>query len=129
MASIFSKIISGEIPSFKILEDENYLAFLDISPIAYGHTLVVSKREVDYFFDLPDNELAGIMLFSKKVAKAIKTAIPCLKIGVSVIGLEVPHVHVHLVPINSVKDMRFGNPINISKEELAKIAEDIKRYL
>lgn len=129
MASIFSKIISGEIPSFKILEDENYFAFLDISPIAYGHTLVVSKREVDYFFDLPDNELAGIMLFSKKVAKAIKTAIPCLKIGVSVIGLEVPHVHVHLVPINSVKDMRFGNPINISKEELAKIAEDIKRYL
>lgn len=129
MASIFSKIISGEIPSFKILEDENYFAFLDISPIAYGHTLVVSKREVDYFFDLPDNELAGIMLFSKKVAKAIKTAIPCLKIGVSVIGLEVPHVHVHLVPINSVKDMSFGNPINISKEELAKIAEDIKRYL
>ena len=129
MASIFSKIISGEIPCYKILEDENYLAFLDISPIAYGHTLVVSKREVDYFFDLSDIELANIMSFSKKVAKAIKTAVPCMKIGVSVIGLEVPHVHVHLVPINSVKDMRFGNPINISKDELAKIAEDIKRYL
>ena len=129
MASIFSRIISGEIPCHKILEDDQYIAFLDINPIAIGHTLIVSKREIDYFFDLDDDELSSIMIFSKKVAKALKKAIPCLKIGVSVIGLEVPHVHVHLVPINSVKNMTFGKSINISSAELSQIAEQIKVFI
>jgi histidine triad (HIT) family protein len=129
MASIFSRIISGEIPCHKILEDDKFIAFLDISPIARGHTLVVSKREVDYFFDLEEAELSSIMVFSKKVAMALKKAIPCLKIGVSIIGLEVPHVHVHLVPINSVKDMTFGKSINISSDELAQIAEQIRALI
>ncbi len=129
MATIFSRIISGEIPSHKILEDDKYIAFLDINPIAKGHTLVVTKREIDYFFDLHDDELASIMTFSKKVASALKKAIPCLKIGVSVIGLEVPHVHLHLVPINAVRDMTFGKHINISSEELAQVAEQIKAFI
>ena len=129
MASIFSRIISGEIPSYKILEDEDHLAFLDVSPIAKGHTLVVPKKEVDYIFDLDDQELASLMSFSKKVAIALKLAVPCTKIGISVIGLEVPHTHVHLVPINSVRDMTFGNPIQMSQEQLSEVATRIKEYL
>jgi histidine triad (HIT) family protein len=129
VASIFSKIISGEIPCHKVLEDDDHIAFLDINPIAIGHTLVVTKKEVDYFFDLKDEELASIMSFSKKVAKAIKRAIPCLKVGVSVIGLEVPHVHVHLVPINAVRDMTFGKNITMTQDQLSEIAEKIRMEL
>jgi len=129
MATIFSKIIKGEIPCHKILEDDNFIAFLDISPVAKGHTLVVSKREIDYFFDLDEEELSAIMIFSKKLAIALKKVIPCLKIGVSVIGLEVPHVHVHLVPINSVADMTFGKHIPISSEELTSFADQIRSFL
>ena len=129
MASIFTKIINGEIPCHKVLEDENHIAFLDISPIAIGHTLVVIKKEVDYFFDLSDDELSSIMAFAKKVAIALKKAIPCLKVGVSVIGIEVPHVHVHLVPINSVKDMTFGKTISMSNEKLAEVAEKIRKEI
>src|ERR1051325_10387045 len=102
MASIFSKIIAGEIPAYKIAEDERYLAFLDVSPLAKGHTLVIPKKEIDYIFDLEDKELAGLMLFAKKIARALKQAVTCKRIGVAVIGLEVPHAHVHLVPLNSM---------------------------
>jgi histidine triad (HIT) family protein len=129
MASIFSRIISGEIPSHKILEDENHLAFLDVSPIAKGHTLVVPKKEVDYIFDMEDNDLASLMTFSKKVALALKLAIPSTKIGVSIIGLEVSHVHVHLVPINSIKDMTFGKIIQMTNEQLIEISIKVKSYL
>ena len=103
MASIFSKIISGEIPSYKIAENEKFFAFLDIMPLAIGHTLVVPKKEIDYIFDLPENLLAEMMLFSKSVAKKIEKSIECDRIGVSVIGLEVPHAHIHLIPINSIR--------------------------
>jgi len=107
--TIFSRIIAGEIPSFKVAEDEKFYAFLDINPLAVGHTLVVPKKEVDYIFDLDDQTLAEMMLFSKKVAKAIKKAIPCLRVGLTVIGLEVPHAHIHLVPINKESDIHFGS--------------------
>jgi histidine triad (HIT) family protein len=110
MASIFSKIISGEIPSYKIAEDENYYAFLDINPLAKGHTLVVPKKEIDNLFNL-DNELyQGLFLFAKKIANAMEKTIPCKKIGVAVIGLEVPHAHIHLVPINGIHDIEFSRP-------------------
>ncbi|MBP6385777.1 MAG: HIT family protein [Pseudarcicella sp.] len=105
--TIFSKIISGEIPCYKIAEDENFLAFLDISPLAEGHTLVIPKKEVDYIFDLDDDTLSSLMLFAKKIAPAIRKAVPCRRIGVSVIGLEVPHAHVHLIPLNSMNDINF----------------------
>ncbi|MDR0230969.1 MAG: HIT family protein [Dysgonamonadaceae bacterium] len=108
--TIFSKIIAGEVPSYKVAEDENFYAFLDINPLAVGHTLVVPKKEVDYIFDLDDQTLAEMMLFSKKVAKAIKKAIPCLRVGITVIGLEVPHAHIHLVPISKESDIHFGSP-------------------
>jgi histidine triad (HIT) family protein len=108
--SIFSKIIAGEIPSYKIVEDEHFYAFLDIFPVAKGHTLVVPKEEVDYIFDLDDNTLSDMMLFSKRVAKAMKKVIDCKKIGVTIIGLEVSHAHIHLVPITNESDMYFNNP-------------------
>ena len=108
--TIFSKIIAGEIPSYKVAEDENFFAFLDINPLAVGHTLVVPKKEVDYIFDLDDETLAKMMLFSKKVAEAIKKAIPCRRVGLTVIGLEVPHAHIHLVPISKEADIHFGGP-------------------
>lgn len=130
MASIFTKIINGEIPSHKIAETEDYLAFLDIFPLAKGHTLVIPKKEVDYIFDLENDTLANLMVFSKKVAKAIEKAIPCERIGVAVIGLEVPHAHVHLVPINNVSDIDFSRPkLQLSQEELADIAEHIKKQM
>jgi len=129
MASIFSKIIAGEIPSHKIAEDEQYYAFLDIFPVAKGHTLVVPKKEVDYIYDLDDETLAGLHIFAKKVAKAIEKAVPCQRIGVAVVGLEVPHAHVHLIPINSMADMNFANKKKMSQEELAQIAEKIRQYL
>ncbi len=127
MASIFTKIINGEIPSYKIAEDENFYAFLDIFPLTKGHTLVIPKKEVDYLFDLDDELYGGLMAFSKKVAKAIEKAIPCLRIGVAVLGLEVPHAHVHLVPLQSEGDLNFKNKkLELSKEEFAEIVEKIK---
>ena len=123
MSSIFSKIISGEIPSYKIAENEKFFAFLDIMPLAVGHTLVVPKKEIDYIFDLPENLLAEMMLFSKYVAKKIEKSIECDRIGVSVIGLEVPHAHIHLIPINSIADMDFSKEkLKLSHEEFIKVA-------
>ena len=129
MASIFSKIISGEIPSYKIYEDENYLAFLDINPNALGHTLCIPKKEIDEIFDLDDHTLSGLMIFSKKVAKAIKKAVVCKRVGISVIGLEVPHVHVHLIPINKMDDMSFKSKIDLKQDEFTEIMKKIKSYI
>jgi histidine triad (HIT) family protein len=128
MASIFTKIINGEIPCYKVAEDDRYLAFLDINPLKKGHTLVVPKQETDYVFDLSDELLSGLILFSKKVAKGIKNAYPCNRIGVAVIGLDVPHAHVHLVPMDSMGDINFKNPkLKFSPEEFKAIAEKIKK--
>ncbi len=128
--SIFTKIINGEIPAHKIAEDENYLAFLDISPLAIGHTLVIPKKEIDYIFDMDDQLLAGLHLFSKKVAKALKEAIPCKRIGVAVIGLEVPHTHIHLIPLQTVQDINFSREkMTVSKEVLEETAAKIKEAL
>lgn len=130
MASIFSRIIAGEIPSYKIAEDDKYFAFLDISPLAKGHTLVVPKQEVDYIFDLDANTLSGLMLFAQRVAKAIDKAVPCTRVGVAVIGLEVPHAHIHLIPLNSVADIDFGRPkLKLDKEELEEVASAIRTAL
>ncbi|MGB0524163.1 MAG: HIT family protein [Flammeovirgaceae bacterium] len=130
MASIFTKIIQGEIPSHKIAEDENYYAFLDIFPVVEGHTLVVPKVEVDYMFDLDDDTLAGLHVFAKKVAKAIEQAVPCQRVGSAVAGLEVPHAHLHLIPINSIGDISFTKPkLKMSPEELAATAEKIRQFL
>ena len=126
MASIFSKIIKGEIPCYKIAEDEHHLAFLDIMPIAKGHTLVITKKEVDYIFDLEEEEYKNLWAFAQKVAKQIKSAIPCVKVGVAVVGLEVPHTHIHLVPINEIKDLNFMNEkLKLSPEEYEKIRQSI----
>ena len=130
MASIFSRIVAGEIPCYKIAEDDKYFAFLDISPLQKGHTLVIPKREVDYIFDLTDEELAGLQVFAKKVAIAIKKAIPCVKVGQCVLGLEVPHTHIHLVPMQSEADMRFTNPhLKLTTEEFQEIAASIRKEL
>ena len=129
MASIFTKIISGEIPSFKIYEDDNYLAFLDINPNALGHTLCIPKKEINEIFDLDDETLSGLMIFSKKVAHAIKKAVVCKRVGVSIIGLEVPHVHVHLIPINTMDDMSFDSKIQLTKHEFVEIMNKIKSYI
>lgn len=130
MASIFSKIIAGEIPSYKIVEDDNYYAFLDIFPLVEGHTLVVPKKEVDKLFDLDDDTYAGLMLFVKKVVAAIEKAIPCNRVGMTVIGLEVPHAHVHLIPLNDMGDMNFANPkLKFTPEEFQATAEKIKAQL
>jgi Diadenosine tetraphosphate (Ap4A) hydrolase and other HIT family hydrolases len=110
MATIFSKIVAGEIPSYKVAEDDRFFAFLDINPLVKGHTLVIPKREIDYLFDLEDEELSAMNLFAKSVAKAIEKAIPCKRIGVAVMGLEVPHAHIHLIPINKESDMIISNP-------------------
>lgn len=126
MPSVFTKIINGEIPSYKIAEDENFYAFLDINPLKKGHTLVVPKIEEDYVFNLNDQTLQELMLFSKRVAKAMKEAIPCLRIGVSIIGLEVPHAHVHLIPIDHINDMSFNRPkLDLDSEIMKKIQESI----
>jgi len=130
MPTIFSKIVAGEIPCYKIAESENYLAFLDVSPLAKGHTLVIPKKETNYLFDLNDEEFAGLQLFSKTVAKAIEKAVPCKRIGVAVIGLEVPHAHIHLIPLNHVSDINFSRPkLNLPKEEMEEIAKRIRGYL
>lgn len=127
MATIFSKIISGDIPAHKIAENDKFLAFLDISPLAEGHTLVIPKQEIDYVFDIPDDLISEFMIFAKQVAKKIGKAIPCARIGVSVVGLEVPHAHIHLIPINSVSDMNFAKPkLSFTQEELAQTAEKIR---
>jgi histidine triad (HIT) family protein len=126
MATIFTKIINGEIPCYKIAEDENYLAFLDISPLAIGHTLVIPKKEIDYIFNLEDDLFSNLHLFSKKVAKAIEKAIPCKRIGVAVIGLEVPHAHIHLIPLQTVQDINFSREkMTVSKEVLEETAKKI----
>jgi histidine triad (HIT) family protein len=126
MATIFTKIINGDIPCYKIAEDGNYFAFLDINPLKAGHTLVVPKKETDYLFDLEDDQIAGLFIFSKKVARAIAAAIPCTRIGVAVLGLEVPHAHIHLVPMNSMDDVNFKNPkLKLSPEEFKDIASRI----
>ncbi|MFT5916578.1 MAG: histidine triad (HIT) family protein [Bacteroidia bacterium] len=130
MPSIFTKIISGEIPSHKIAENEDFIAFLDVFPLVEGHTLVVPKKEVDYIFDLEDEQLGALNIFSKKVAKAIEKAIPCKRIGTAVIGLEVPHAHLHLVPLNSVEDINFSKPkLKPSQTDLAETAEKIRKHL
>ena len=130
MASIFTKIVNGEIPCHKIHESDDFLAFLDISPLAQGHTLVIPKKEIDYIFDIEDDLLSAMTVFAKKVAKAVEAAVPCERIGVAVIGLEVPHAHIHLVPINGIGDINFGKPkLQFSQEELAAIAEKIRKNL
>jgi histidine triad (HIT) family protein len=130
MATIFTKIIKGEIPCYKIAEDDNYFAFLDINPLRAGHTLVVPKKETDYIFDLGDDQLAGIILFSKKVADAIKSVFPCNRIGVAILGLEVPHAHIHLVPMDTMEDINFRNPkLKFSPEEFKDIAAKISRNI
>ena len=128
MATIFSKIAAGEIPSYKIAEDDNYFAFLDINPVAEGHTLVIPKHEVDYIFDLSDEEYAGLQLFAKRVAAAIKKAMPCKRVGVAVMGLEVPHAHIHLIPINRESDMNFfGEKLSPAPERMKQIADAIAK--
>ncbi len=128
MATIFTKIIKGEIPCYKIAEDERYFAFLDINPLREGHTLVVPKKEIDYLFDLDDDLLSGIFIFSKKISKAIKESVPCARIGVAVIGLEVPHAHIHLVPMDSMEDVNFRNPkLKFTPDEFKSYRKKNKR--
>ena len=130
MATIFSRIVAGEIPSYKVAENEQFYAFLDINPLVKGHTLVIPKREVDYFFDLTDEEIGAMQIFAKKVATAIKKAYPCGKVGQAVLGLEVPHAHIHLVPMQSEKDMLFTNPkLQLTPEEFKEIAENIQKEI
>lgn len=127
MSSVFTKIISGEIPSYKVAEDEHFLAFLDVSPIAKGHTLVIPKQEIDYVFDIESTQYADFWLFAKKVARKLEKAIECKRIGVAVVGLEVPHAHIHLVPINAVSDINFSKPkLKLSAEEMKETAESIR---
>ena len=126
MSSIFSKIVAGEVPCFKVAEDDNYLAFLDITPLRRGHVLVIPKKETDYIFDLTDEAISGIFVFAKKVAHSIKKAFPCKKVGVTIIGLEVPHAHIHLIPMNSMADMNFAQEkLVLSNDELSEIADKI----
>lgn len=129
MASIFSRIIAGEIPCHKIAENDQYFAFLDAFPCAVGHVLVVPKQEIDYLFDLSDELYAGLMAFAKQIEPAIRQAVPCKRVGVAVIGLEVPHAHVHLIPMNSMSDMNFHNKLKLSQEELAETAAKIRSFL
>ncbi len=130
MATIFTKIIEGDIPAYKIAEDDKHLAFLDIRPLAPGHTLVIPKKETDYILDLTDKELSELMLFSKRVARAIESVVDCERIGISVVGLEVPHVHIHLIPINEVNDMNFARgPVTLSEPQMRKLADDVAAAL
>lgn len=125
MATVFTKIINGEIPSYKIAEDDKHYAFLDINPVAYGHTLIVPKKEVDYIFDLTDEDIADLMVFAKKVAVKLKSKIECKKVGVTVIGLEVPHAHIHLVPMSKEGDMDFSKKTKPTPEEMRSVMEKI----
>lgn len=130
MATIFSRIIKGEIPCYKVAEDEHYFAFLDINPLAEGHTLVIPKQETDYIFDLDDAMLSGMMVFAKKIARAIDKTIPCKRVGIAVLGLEVPHAHIHLVPINGVHDIEFSKPkLKFTPEQFNATADKIRKAL
>lgn len=130
MATIFSRIVAGEIPCYKVAEDDKFFAFLDINPLVKGHTLVIPKQEVDYLFDLSDADLADMQVFAKHVAAGIKRAFPCIKVGQAVLGLEVPHAHIHLIPMQSEKDMLFSNPkLKLSDEEFMQIAAAIRAAL
>ena len=129
MSSIFIKIVNGEIPCYKIAEDENYLAFLDVNPNAKGHTLCIPKKEINKIFDMDENLYLGLMKFSRNVAKAIEKAIDCKRVGITVIGLEVPHAHVHLIPLNDMDDMRFVKKVILSEDEFKSIADSIKMKL
>ena len=129
MPTLFSRIVSGDIPAHKIAETDDFLAFLDVMPTTTGHTLVIPKKEVDYIFSLDDDLYAGLMAFAKRIAPAIEKAIPCKRIGVAVIGLEVPHAHIHLIPLNSMADMNFASKMKSSQDELAATAEKIRQYL
>jgi histidine triad (HIT) family protein len=130
METIFTKIVKGHIPAHKVAEDDRFLAFLDVNPLVTGHTLVIPKEQVDYIFDLEEDQLADLHRFSQKVAQALKKAIPCNRIGVAVIGLEVPHAHIHLIPINSMSDMNFANPkMRLSQEALEETARKIREHL
>jgi len=130
MATVFSRIIRGEIPCYKIAEDKNYFAFLDINPLAKGHTLVVPKEETDYLFDLSDESIGGIAVFAKKVARAIGKTMPCKRVGIAVLGLEVPHAHIHLIPINDLGDINFARPkLKLTPMEFSEIAEKISKAL
>lgn len=129
MTSIFTKIINGEIPSYKIAEDDNFLAFLDVNPNAKGHTLCIPKQEINKIFDMEEDNYLALMKFSRKVAKAIEKSIDCKRVGVAVVGLEVPHVHVHLIPLNDMDDMRFQRKVSLEKEEFEDLAQKIASNL
>lgn len=129
MSSIFTKIVNGEIPCYKIAEDENYLAFLDVNPNAKGHTLCIPKQEINKIFDMEEDLYVGLMKFSRKVAKALEKSVECKRIGVAVVGLEVPHVHVHLIPLQDMDDMRFQRKMSLSKEEFVSLATTIAGHL
>lgn len=129
MSSIFTKIVNGEIPCYKIAEDENYLAFLDVNPNAKGHTLCIPKQEIDKIFDMEEELYLGLMKFSKKVAAALEKTVPCKRVGIAVVGLEVPHAHVHLIPLNEMDEMRFINKVSLTKEEFEALAKDIQSNL
>jgi len=129
MSSIFTKIVNGEIPCYKIAEDDKFLAFLDVNPNAKGHTLCIPKQEIDKIFDLEDDLYLGLLQFSKKIAVALEKTIPCKRIGMSVIGLEVPHAHVHLIPLNEIDEMRFQNKVLLTKEEFESIVKAVQVHL
>ena len=130
MATLFTRIVDGEIPCYKIAETDRFLAFLDIRPMAKGHTLCIPKQEIDYLFDIDDDQLGALMVFSKKVAKAVRAVVPCKRIGVAVVGIEVPHAHIHLIPINAVSDLGFGRPpVEMSGEELTALAAEIAAHV
>ncbi|MBZ4036107.1 HIT family protein [Flavobacterium sp. 17A] len=129
MSSIFTKIVNGEIPAYKIAEDDKYLAFLDVNPNAKGHTLCIPKQEIDKIFDMDEELYLGLMKFSKKIAAALEKTVPCKRVGIAVVGLEVPHAHVHLIPLNEMDEMRFINKVSLSKEEFEALAKDIQSNL
>lgn len=130
MASIFTKIVIGEIPAIKIAETDDFLAFLDINPLREGHTLVIPKKEIDYIFDLPIDLYLGLNVFAREVARALKRALPCERVGTAVVGLEVPHAHIHLIPISSISDMDFSKPkLSFTQEEFQKTAQKIRQYM
>lgn len=129
MSTIFTKIVNGEIPAYKVAEDDNYLAFLDVNPNAKGHTLCIPKQEINKIFDMEEEHYLGLMKFSRKVAKALEKSVPCKRVGVAVVGLEVPHVHVHLIPLNNMDEMRFINKVKVEKEEFESLAKSINSNL
>ncbi len=129
MSSIFAKIVNGEIPAYKIAEDDNFLAFLDVNPNAKGHTLCIPKQEIDKIFDIEDELYLGLMKFSKKIAVALEKTVPCERVGMAVVGLEVPHAHVHLIPLNEMDEMRFINKVSLSKDEFEALAKSIQANL